>query len=303
LRIKGPEWLAEGDSALLTVTAFDQFGKQLPVRTVTWRLLTPSIAELKPDTTIGASSNLDRAFARITGRNSGLASVIASAGSWRSDTAVIRIGGAALVLAEDDFKEGLDAGKWRALGVPKPSIRSVPGSTPVSGLSPMADGQWESGILSRAAFPIRSGLSLAASVQAPFTQGQTSSTRAVLSLVATESAATIDSVAPQFLKLISVSWLGEAGRIAYAVDGEVFTEPVSSLGRENQHVFRFVVGNDGRVSFFADDKLRWRSTLDITRNQKNTRAQIWLGGKGTGPSVVFREVRLFLTGGPVPTHQ
>ena len=126
-----------------------------------------------------------------------------------------------------------------------------------------------------------------------------SSTRAILSFVATEPPGTVDSTAPQLLKLIAISWLGDAGRIAYAVDQEVFTEPVSTLGPGDEHQFRFTVGYDGRVSFFSDGKFRWRSTLDITRNQKNTRAQIWLAAKGGGSGVLFRDMRLSLTGGPL----
>jgi len=296
LRIRAPEWVAEGDSGAISVTGTDQLGSSFEVTQVQWALLDSAAARFVRATDEKQSLRSSDISGWLVGRRSGFARLVASLGGWRTDTAYIRVGAGPLVLAREDFERGLPKDTWISLGKPAPRVEPRSGRRASAGLAPMADREWDSGVLSRKVFRIRSGLSLETWMRAPFTSTSVPSASAAIALVAEEPPEALDSVAPQFLRLVSVSWLGDAGRIGYAVDQEIFTEPAAALGDGNAHVFRFTVESDGRVAFYADGKLRWRSTVRATRARENSSAQLWLGGRGTGAAVTFDDVSVWLAG-------
>lgn len=296
LRIQAPEWIALGDSGAISVIATDQRDSVFEIRNVQWMLLDSSSTQsgYAPD-----EKQLLRTYGPsgwLVGRRSGFTRLVASLGGWRTDTAFIRIGAGSVILARDDFEHGLSKDTWTPLGEPAPRVERGSGRLASAGLAPMADREWDSGVVSRAVFAIRGELSVEAWMRAPFASPAARSAQATIALVAEEPREALDSVAPQFLRLVSISWLGEAGRIAYAVEQEIFTEPASGLGGGNEHAFRFTIEADGRVAFYADDRLRWRSTVRATRAGKNSSSQLWLGGRGTVAAVTFDDVSVWLAG-------
>ena len=294
--IRAPEWVAEGDSGAISVVGTDQLGARFDARQVRWMLLDSTPARfvraaeekqaLPPSDTVGW----------LVGQRSGYSRLVASLGGWRTDTALIRVGAGPVALARDDFERGLSKDAWISLGQPAPRVEPRTGRLASAGLLPMADREWESGVLSRSVFRIRSGLSVEAWMRAPYGRTSVPLASAAIALVAEESPDALDFVAPQFLRLVSISWLGDAGRIGYAVDREIFTEPAAALGAGDAHVFRFTIESDGRVAFYADGTLRWRSTIRATHSEKNNSAQLWLGGRGTGADVTFDDVSVWLAG-------
>jgi len=292
LHIRAPEWIAEGDSGVISVTARDQRDSVFEVKRVHWTVLDGSRDE-QVLRTAGSSG-------WVLGRHSGFARLVASLDGWRTDTAFIRFGAGPVVLAHDDFEGGLSKDMWTPLGEPSPRVSPRGGRLASAGLAPMADREWDSGVLSRAVFSVRGGLSVASWMRAPFNGPSVRSSSAAIALVAEEPRAALDSVAPQFLRLVSISWLGEAGRMRYEVDQEIFTEPTDALGNSTEHLFRFSIEPDGRVAFYADDRLRWRSTVRATRSSKNSSAQLWLGGRNTAADVTFDDVDVWLAGEGAP---
>ena len=294
LHIQAPEWIAAGDSGAIAVIATDQRDSLVDVKNVQWTLLDSSFIRSVHERDDTKWLRTSGPVGWLMGRRTGFIRLVASIGGWRTDTAFIRIGAGPVGLAHDDFEQGLSRDTWTALGEPAPRVEPAAGRLGSAGLVPMADREWDSGVLSRAVFAIRSGLSVEAWMRAPFASPASRSAQAAIALVAAEPREALDSVAPQFLRLVSVSWLGEAGRIAYAVEQEIFTEPSLALGGGNEHAFRFTIEADGRVAFYADDRLRWRSTARATRVGKNSSSQLWLGGRGTADSVTFDDVSVWL---------
>lgn len=307
LRIRAPEWVAEGDSGAISVTGTDQLGSSFEVKQVRWTLLDSGAARfvrvMDEKQSLHSSDTSTSTSGWLVGRRSGFARLVASLGGWRTDTAYIPVGAGPLALAREDFESGLSKDTWISLGEPAPRVERRSGRLAGAGLAPMADREWDSGVLSRSVFPIRSGLSLESWMRAPFTSTSVPSATAAIALVAEEPSEALDSVAPQFLRLVSITWRGDAGRIGYAVEQEIFTEPAAALGDGNAHLFRFTIESDGRVAFYADGKLRWRSTGRARRSGKNSSAQLWLGGRGTGAAVTFDDVSVWLSGkGPSTAH-
>lgn len=303
LRIRAPEWVAEGDSGAISVTGTDQLGASFDIKQVRWTFLDTAPARFVRTTDERQSLGASDTLGWLVGRRSGFARLVASLGGWRADTAYIRVGAGPLVLARDDFERGLSNDTWISLGEPAPRVEPRSGRLASAGLAPMADREWDSGVLSRSAFRIASGLSLESWMRAPFTSAPVPSASAAIALVAEEPPEALDSVAPQFLRLVSITWRGDVGRIGYAVEQEIFTEPAAALGAGDAHLFRFTIESDGRVAFYADGKLRWRSTARATRSGKNSSAQLWLGGRGTGAVVTFDDVSVWLSGkGPSTAH-
>jgi hypothetical protein len=128
---------------------------------------------------------------------------------------------------------------------------------------------------------------------APWTSPPDVTTEVSLSLVVPEENAVIDSIAPQFLRLASITWKADAGRFAFAVGKDVFTEAVPPSQGATRRL-RMVVEPDSTVSFMLDDKQRWRSTLRLTAPRSGSRVQIWISGRGTGAQVRVLSVSVAL---------
>jgi DNA-binding SARP family transcriptional activator len=263
--------VAVGDSAILRLRAFDDLGDTIRAHRVEWRVLDSAIARLTPDSNVEATSR------SIHGVRAGLARVVATVGRWRSDTTFVRVGLSRVSLLEDDFSSA----HWLILGDPVPSHS---GERQGRTLLLRAGRAWDSGVLSRGTAPLVPGLTLEATLDAPWSAAPDISTEASMALVAPEELAAIDSAAPQFLRLASISWKGAAGRLAYAVGREIFTEPTGAVATGSRR-FAIRVEDDTTVSFFVDRVLRWRSTLRLAAPGSGTRAQIWISGRATQDQV------------------
>jgi hypothetical protein len=274
--------VAVGDSARLTLRAFDDLGDTIAVHRIQWRILDSALARF------GADTDTASTVRTIRGVRGGLARVVAGVGRWRTDTALIRIGSDQVSLVQENFAGGLE--RWRVLGDPSPS-RSGAREAPF--LLLRAGRDWDSGILSRGAVPIVSGLTVQASIAAPWAAAPDVFTETSLGLVAPEDIAAIDSAAPQFLRLASISWRGASGRLVYAVGKEIFTEPTGGSGTISRR-FAIRIEDDSTVSFFVDDSRRWRSTLRLTTPRSGTRGQLWISGRATHGMVHISAVSVAL---------
>jgi hypothetical protein len=277
------EDVAIGDSATLRLRAFDDLGDTIRTHRVEWRVLDSELARLTPD------SNAEAASRTIQGVRAGLARVIATVGRWRSDTAFVRVGLSRVSLLEGDFSTERE--RWRALGNPVPIYT---GERKNRALLLRAGRDWDSGILSRSAAPMVPGLTLEATLDAPWSAPPDISTEASVALVAPEEYAAIDSAAPQFLRLASISWKAAAARLAYAVGKEVFTEPIGAVPAGSRRL-AIRVEDDTTVSFFVDNVLRWRSTLRLAAPRSGTRAQTWIAGRATQDRVRVSAVSVALS--------
>ena len=274
--------VAVGDAEALRLRAFDDFGDSVPARHVEWRLLDTELLRFA-----GVDVDTTSTTRTVVGLRPGLARVVATVGRWRSDTVFVRVGSIQVSLLQDDFANNLE--RWRVLGEPRP-IQA--GKAQSRSLVLRAGRDWESGLLSTRLVPMAPGLTVDATFNAPWSSAPDVLTESSLALVAPEDYAAIDSTAPQFLRLASVSWKGAAGRFIYAVGKEIFTEPVT--GSQSSR-FTMHVEDDGTVSFFVDDSRRWRSTLRITAPQSGTRAQLWISGRATKDLVRVTSVSVALS--------
>jgi TolB protein len=290
LRAVVPAALTPGGTASVTATAVDQYGATMPPPAVEWESLDPAVVLLPPSESGPAGS------VTVVGQASGLGRVVVTAGAWRADTAVTLVGAAVRVLA-DDFTGGLSSSRWTVLGAPAPFVSPIAGADGGDGLVLLSDRQWESGVLGTNLVPLRPGLSVSARVRAPFSSaGQPGGF--TIALVAAEAGGVIDRSAPQFLKIVALSWLSEAGRLAYSAEREFWSESVQFERGSEWHRFRFEVEADGRIAFYVGDRLRRRSSIVVSGRSADALVQLWIAGRGTGESVVVDDVRLQLTGQP-----
>lgn len=285
LRAAAPATLAVGGRAALTVTALDQRRSPLATPPVEWSALDDAV-ELIPLETSGD----DDAPSTVTmvAKRPGVARIVARAGTWRADTAFTLVG-TPLTLVSDDFSTAPSPARWTLLGDPLPAVvRDVTGGG--SALVLRSDRQWESGVLGTTVFPLRPGISLRVRVRAPFSsEGRPGGF--TLALVAAEAGEAIDPSAPQFLKIAALSWLSDAGRMAYSADREFWSEAVR-FTRDDWHSFRIDIEADGRAAFYVENVLRRRSSIVLTGKDDDVRVQLWLGGRATGDDVAVDMVEL-----------
>lgn len=273
--------LSVGDSAVLRLRAFDESGDSITLHKVEWRVLDTTFVRFTSDADTTSPARTVRGF------RPGLARVAATIGRWRSDTAFVRVGSERISLLQETFA---DLTWWRALGNPPPTLA---GNGDGRSLLLRASRDWDSGALSRATVPMAPGLSLTAMVEAPWNVAPDIATEANMALVVPEEDAAIDTAAPQFLKLASVSWKADAGRLVYAVGKEVFSEPVGASPARSRRL-AMTVEDDSTVTFSVDDQTRWRSTLRLTTPRAGARAQIWISGRATAEQVRVTSVSVAL---------
>jgi hypothetical protein len=178
--------------------------------------------------------------------------------------------------------------------VPAAKVRNGFGKGASPGLVTESSREWESGVLSKAVFPIREGLSIRAWVKAPLNLPASAAKSFAIALVAADPADVLDSVAPKFLRLATVSWLAPAGRLSYSVGREIFTEPVGRSGSADARDVGIEIGPDSRVSFLIDGVSRWTSTVRVRTVGENSRAQLWLGSQASGDEVAFDDIAIRL---------
>ena len=248
---------------------------------VRWMNLDPSLVDLTVNPRNGEENN--NVAATLTGRRAGLARIAISAGGWRSDTAVLRIGNSRIDLIAEDFSGPLSREKWLAVGDSAPVVID---SGKGAELSVRSGRQRESGVLSAARLPLYSGFSAQVTARAPL-HAPTAQRGFSISLIAADSNALGRKGLPP-TRLATVEWVGQAARISYSVDRETWTEPVEALGVADAHVYEIQVNQEGRVVFLIDGKQRWKSLLRIPAGM---RGSLWLGSQGSGDLVSFDDVQ------------
>ena len=283
VRVQAPGILEPGDTATLRVLGFDQFDEPIRVHGATVEILAGGYATLqKPvDSSAGAWT--------IVARSPGTVRVVGNVGRWRFDTTEVRVGAPSDVLGSSVR----DQSDWLPLGRPQPTIADDARRTIVLN----ADREWESGMLSRRSVSLVPGLALSATIDAPFSAPGDAAMAVSVAIVAPENVATIDSIAPQFLRYASFSWSAEASRLVYSVGREVHTEPAAVLGRGSV-VVRLRVEQDSTVAFLVNGAQRWRSTLRVITPRNESRAQLWLGGRATANRVILSEASASLAPPP-----
>lgn len=250
---------------------------------VNWLNLDPSHIALAPDT-----SDDTRTFsATLRGLKPGLARIGISAGGWRADTTIVRVGNSPVDLVSEDFTDGLDAKSWLSIGDSAPRVVS---SSKGRVLSAKSGRQRESGVLSVARLPLHNGFFARITVRAPLS-APTAQRSFTISLVVPDSGATLNQGRLQN-RLATIEWIGQAARVAYSVDRENWTEPVLALGAGDEHLFEIRIDQDGKVTFMVDGKERWKSRLQIARDAAPGR--LWLGSQGAVDLVTFDDVRVGL---------
>jgi DNA-binding SARP family transcriptional activator len=289
LQLRVPPRVQRGDTITLVARGVDRLGAGMPQWDMQWSVVDAQFLRAIP-TAARMDSTLEAHFVALA---EGLARVVVTAGAWRTDTAYVKIGDGSVALLRDDFSGREIAGAWRALGTPRPHV--VRGAAR-SLLVPNADRQWESGILSARSLPLRPGLAVEAALTAPFESRSPAST-ATLALVAVEPPSAVDTVAPRFLKLVSITWNAEAQRFVYAAERDVFAEPVPlKRSVDDSRRLEIVIDPDGRVIFSVDGVQRWISTLRVVSGDRTRLVQLWIGGHDTGARVGFSNVSALLDG-------
>lgn len=283
IRIAGLTQIPLERTSLATIVATNISNSRLSAPAVMWTNLDPHLVDLSIE---GDTS------ATLTGIKAGLARIAVSAGGWRADTALFRIGNSSIDLVTDEFTHGLASSRWMISGDSTPGIIKVDGGNE---LSPRSGGQRESGVFSRARLPLYSGFSVRVSVRAPL-RAPTARRSFSVSLVSSDSGAALTSAIPT--PVATIQWIGQAARLSYSVDRETWTEPLGTLADKDQHVFEILVDSEGKVRFSVDGEQRWRSRLRIPQSASPSR--LWLGSMGSGDLVSFDNVHVGL--GPVPNQ-
>jgi DNA-binding SARP family transcriptional activator len=285
LRVIGGSRVRVGDTLSVGGIGLDQHGNPFPSRVVRWSF--PDSASLRP---IASGSHDSLAVGgRVVGMREGFARVVATVPGWRADTLVVRVGAGSVTVLADDFTRPLDVSRWQPLGTPMPVVRTLATGEPA--LAPNGDLEWESGVLSRDNLPLRAGLRVEARFFVPFEARALPASSLQLALVPSPGSA-LDQVAPQFVPRIAIVWNGESGRMTYVVERETSSESTARLGAATGHSVRIAVEADGRVAFYVDERLRWRSTLRVTGDAVDERSRLWIGGRATGSWGAVGKVRV-----------
>lgn len=277
--------IAPGDSAIAVLEAIDQYGNPIGAGAPRWIALDPAIVDVRQ-----AEGAPERAF--LIAERQGTARIAVDIGGWRSDTVTVEAAPTGIATLRDTFEARSISSFWSPLGLPAPDTRPGVGRGGSSGLVLNGDAQWESGVLGSQFLTLRPGLSVQLWINAPFGSYGPLGREVSIALVAPGARTLVDSTAPQFLKLVSVTWLGDAGRLRYAVEREFRTEPVILVGRGNQHLIRFAIEESGRAVFYVDGTIRWRSTILATPPDGLRRVQLWIGSKATGSLAVVDDVEI-----------
>jgi len=277
--------IAPGDSATALAEAIDQYGNAIDAGLVRWSSLSPATVAVR-----ASAGSPDRVL--LVAERQGSARIAVDAAGWRSDTVVVHAAPTGTAAVREDFDSGALSRFWTPLGSPAPHIQANAGRRGSRGLLLNGDAQWESGILGAQFLTLRPGLSVQLWLAAPFTTYGPIGSEVSIALVAPDARTSIDSISPQFLKLVSVSWLGDAARLRYAVEREFRTEPVRVAGIADQHLIRITIEQSGRAAFYVDGDLRWRSTVPAIPADGLRRVQLWIGSKATGSLAVVDDVEI-----------
>jgi hypothetical protein len=285
-RLIGPSSAAVADSVSLSLLGVDDDGISRLPDSVSVRLLDRDVANIVD---LAGEAGISHRYV-VRAKKAGNARIVASIPGWRYDTLVVRFGAAADSVMLEDFRHGINARRWLALGSPLPVVRQAADGH--AELFPNADLQWQSGLLSRDGVALRNGIDLTFTLSAPFADRPLRAALLDVSLVADTPEDAIDKVAPTFTDYARIAWDGETGRIVYSLGDETKSDPVSAFGSAATHAVRISIGANGVVTFFVDGRLRWTSSLRFLGGSSEPRARVWLGGRATGMLAAIRDLRV-----------
>lgn len=282
VRLASAVRLPPGDSTIAQAEALRSDGSRIALQQLVWRSLDPALLRVTP---------LASGEARLVGLREGLARIVLGVNGWRTDTATLKVGGGPVLMMRDEFEAATLAGEWVPYGPNPPRQRAGSGRGGTGGLVPQSTRGAQSGLLSAGAFPLAYGLRTRAAVRAPFAASQPASASIALvpPRMAHESARGLPD-AP----LAALTWIGETGRVAYSVERESRTEPVSAFGARGEHELELHVEEDGRVAFYIDGRLRWRSSLRLGEGDPAAQARVSIGGQSAGIPVAFDDVHVWV---------
>lgn len=153
-------------------------------------------------------------------RRVGSVTVHASAGGWRSDSAVIRVVSAsAQVALEEQWTDDV-AARWMLFGTPRPFVAQSPEGRV---LIPNGDSAFQSGAISRMSFPVERGFGMELRLSTPVTEPQWQD----LAVGFVDA----DSHRPE-------TWDLDLGAIPYGLDQRMcgITYPATAAGRNEQRI-------------------------------------------------------------------
>lgn len=277
--------ITPGDSAIAVAEAIDQYGNASDPGLVRWSSLDPAIVQIR-----AISGSPDRVL--LIAERQGSARITVDAPGWRSDTVLVHASPTGIAAVREDFESPSLSRFWTSLGSPAPHLGPDAGRGRSGGLVLNGDAQWETGILGAQFLTLRPGLSVQLWLSAPFTTYGPLGREVSIALVAPDARTSLDSISPQFLKLVSFSWMGDAARFRYAVEREFRTEPAVLLGNANQHRIRITIEPSGQAAFYVDGTLRWRSSVLATTSDGLRRVQLWIGSRATGSLAAVDDVEI-----------
>jgi DNA-binding SARP family transcriptional activator len=284
--IRSPSAIASGTSARATADVLDAIGQPAAIGAVRWSSLDPGVVTVRAVASADAGSEVVELRARATG----VARITASVGGWRSDTAVVRVGGALAGMTDTFDGRALEA--WTLMGASPPQIAPGLGQGASAGLVLTGQTRQTSGAISTAAFALRQGMSLSAWIRAPFMSGTALASSATIGLVPTAANSVVDVRRAWPIPLVGIEWRGDAGRLVYSAERESRSDPVAAFGAAAAHRVRIEIGRDGRGSFYVDDRLRHRSNVRVLESVDAPLVHVFVGSRGAGGRVVVDDVKL-----------
>jgi DNA-binding SARP family transcriptional activator len=284
VRARAPR-LAPGARHELVVAGFDQRGEAMSVEALHAASLDEDVAAILPRRGGAGSGQWD-----VLGRGPGTARIVVSAAGWRADTAHVRVGTDATTLLAEDFAAAPAPALWQMVAwqsaITGPAGLVLPGiGTPAGGLI------W------RRALPLEFGVGVEATLHSAGGWHDEVESAFALALVVADPAGQVQDMR-DVVQVVSLHWLGEAGRLAYSAGREAWTEPLANLGvaaNAPLHV-RVEIGDDGTATFIVNDSVRWQPDVRIAAS---TRAQLWVGGRSGRAALTVRDLRVEL---PRATH-
>jgi dipeptidyl aminopeptidase/acylaminoacyl peptidase len=285
--IRSPSAVASGASASATADVLDAIGQPAPTGALRWSSLDPAVVTVR---IVAGGADAGSEVVELRARGTGVARITASVGGWRSDTALVRVGGSLVGITENFDGRSLEA--WTVMGNSPPRVADALGHAASPGLVLTGQARQTSGAISTATFALRPAMSLQAWMRAPFTSGTALASSATIGLVLPPANSVVDVRNGWPVPLVGIEWRGDAGRLVYIAERESRSDPAAAFGAGAAHRVRIEIGHDGRASFYVDDRLRHRSDVRVLESVDAPLVHVFVGSRGAGGRVVVDDVKL-----------
>jgi DNA-binding SARP family transcriptional activator len=285
--IRSPAAFASGASVQATADVLDATGQSVSSDALRWISLDPDIIAIRRP---ASGPDAGGQTVELLARGTGLARITASVAGWRSDTTLVRVGGAVPGMNEVFDGRSLDA--WSVIGSSPPRIQDGSGRDASPGLVLTGQGRQTSGAISTATFALRPGVSLRVWMHAPFASGTVLASSAAIGLVPAAAGSVAGARSGWPVPLVGVEWRGDAGRIVYTADRESWSDPSSGLGSAPSHHLRIDIDSEGRANFYVDDLVRRRSSTRVVESVGATLVHVFIGSRGAAGRVAIDDVRV-----------